>query len=715
MAYEFPAAKINLKGLDAEGINKKLTEYFSAIGDTAVEQLFGSIVSGYQQVGEGLMETAARLIVDKAVVMNILETTGKLIGEVVTETVTRLATAVTKIDLIAISESLIALAGSLDALQESAGKYYEAFYTDAEKQQDLQKNLTEIMTDLELTLPATREGYRALVAATDILTESGQNAYVTLLDAAEMADAYYAALEEGAQRVKDAYADYFSMFGTASEQQASVANELTTILSKLGYALPETRQGFIDLVAYVAGLGESGAAAYLSILEASGLANDYYSYIESANEDALAVAKEIADLYQNFFSAFSTEVEKQAKRAEELSTALLALGYAIPDTRAGFKDLVESVKLLGDSGKDSYLALLNASGTANEYYSYLERASESAAEAASKAATAYENYFASFSADVEKQARLMGELATALSSLGYTLPDTMIGYRLLVESIDQTTDSGKAAYLALIGLSDKVRQYYDYITAAEKERLTGLLETVNDEIDRLSKSVDSLKSARESMALVDEKFAYQKYMEARRQLQLAVEKAEAGQSFELGDDALGLLTEVNQGFFKTATDYQRAYWETYNAITKLENATQDQLTEAEIAAAAIQTEIDLLENQFDVLVQINDSVLAVQKAIETFQTAKSSVPAFQTGGEHRGGWRIVGESGPELEFTGASRIFSGSESKSLFNTTELVAEIKSLRADLNSGNYAIAKNTGKVSKFIERWDGDGLPDTRTTI
>jgi hypothetical protein len=46
---------------------------------------------------------------------------------------------------------------------------------------------------------------------------------------------------------------------------------------------------------------------------------------------------------------------------------------------------------------------------------------------------------------------------------------------------------------------------------------------------------------------------------------------------------------------------------------------------------------------------------------------------------------------------------------------ELVAEIKKLREELQAANYAIAKNTNKSAKVFERWDVDGLPDTRTVV
>jgi len=38
-----------------------------------------------------------------------------------------------------------------------------------------------------------------------------------------------------------------------------------------------------------------------------------------------------------------------------------------------------------------------------------------------------------------------------------------------------------------------------------------------------------------------------------------------------------------------------------------------------------------------------------------------SVPGLATGGMHAGGWRVVGERGPELEATGAARIFNAAD------------------------------------------------------
>lgn len=94
----------------------------------------------------------------------------------------------------------------------------------------------------------------------------------------------------------------------------------------------------------------------------------------------------------------------------------------------------------------------------------------------------------------------------------------------------------------------------------------------------------------------------------------------------------------------------------------------------------------------------------------------NSLPAFASGGMFGGGLRIVGENGPELEATGASRIISNQEIISRFGAGSgneaLVSEIKALRAELRAANVSIAVNTNRTAKVLERFDGNGMPEVR---
>jgi tape measure domain-containing protein len=88
---------------------------------------------------------------------------------------------------------------------------------------------------------------------------------------------------------------------------------------------------------------------------------------------------------------------------------------------------------------------------------------------------------------------------------------------------------------------------------------------------------------------------------------------------------------------------------------------------------------------------------------------------FASGGMHPGGLRLVGENGPELEVTGPSRIWSAEDTRSLLSGggDGTSAEVRALREDLQAIGRALAKNTMETAKLMRRWDGDGMPETRS--
>lgn len=95
-----------------------------------------------------------------------------------------------------------------------------------------------------------------------------------------------------------------------------------------------------------------------------------------------------------------------------------------------------------------------------------------------------------------------------------------------------------------------------------------------------------------------------------------------------------------------------------------------------------------------------------------------AIPGFAMGGDFAGGLRIVGENGPELEATGAARIFSATQTRGMLSggaSSELINEVRALRqevaalrADNQAGQGAIAANTGKVARMMTRQEVDGV-------
>jgi len=188
--YTFSGFTLELKGLTADEISKAISSAVSAIGDTAVSYLFGDILSQYQKVNEGLLETATRIIQDRATIEYWLEKTGQSFNTTTTQA-------------IAFSEALIDIAGSLQDLTDAMQTYYDRFFTDAEKESKLKADLMSGLGTYGYDLPGSRAGYRALVESLNLTTAAGQAAYVALMQMAESADQYYSYLEDAKSRLSE--------------------------------------------------------------------------------------------------------------------------------------------------------------------------------------------------------------------------------------------------------------------------------------------------------------------------------------------------------------------------------------------------------------------------------------------------------------------------------------------------------------------------------
>ena len=92
---------------------------------------------------------------------------------------------------------------------------------------------------------------------------------------------------------------------------------------------------------------------------------------------------------------------------------------------------------------------------------------------------------------------------------------------------------------------------------------------------------------------------------------------------------------------------------------------------------------------------------------------------------HKGGLRLVGENGPELEVTGPARIWNYDQTRNLLagagggmDNGALLVELAALRtevAQLRAATEATAMNTHEFKKQISRWDQEGMPGVRETV
>lgn len=81
--------------------------------------------------------------------------------------------------------ALMAAAGGIQNLAAGASAYYENFYSESEKSASVTKHVSETLASIGLAMPATREGFRALVEAQLKLGEVGAPAVAKLFSVAQ--------------------------------------------------------------------------------------------------------------------------------------------------------------------------------------------------------------------------------------------------------------------------------------------------------------------------------------------------------------------------------------------------------------------------------------------------------------------------------------------------------------------------------------------------
>lgn len=237
--------KIQLSGLSAEDIQKRLEAVFSALGDSMAGALKGLLsdsegsIADFQEAGEGLFQTLLRVATQTVAVSRVLLDMGQSIE------------SLGFLEKARVSENLIELAGGVDAFGQNIGSFIDAFYDDSEKLVMVQGRLSRAFGELGLALPTTREEFRQLVLGLDLSTDSGQQLFTILTSLSQPLDEMFTLQEEvaaGADDAADALRDLRDLLLSIRESITQLEGGDTTIgrfnealLALLAAADAETR------------------------------------------------------------------------------------------------------------------------------------------------------------------------------------------------------------------------------------------------------------------------------------------------------------------------------------------------------------------------------------------------------------------------------------------------------------------------------------------
>lgn len=178
-----PALSFN--EMSGDDIQKELEAIFSQQADLMVQYLVPSMAE-YQKMGEGLYDTLMRVAQEQAVFNAQLDALGMSLGDL---------SAALRID---VAQSIIELMGGVEQFRDLTSQFFSSFYSDADQLDYFSRQISQAFSSMGLSVPATREQFKAMVGAIDVTNESGQELFATLMQLVPTLDEYYKALERQA-------------------------------------------------------------------------------------------------------------------------------------------------------------------------------------------------------------------------------------------------------------------------------------------------------------------------------------------------------------------------------------------------------------------------------------------------------------------------------------------------------------------------------------
>lgn len=336
---------------------------------------------------------------------------------------------------------------------------------------------------------------------------------------------------------------------------------------------------------------------------------------------------------------------------------------------------------------------------------------------ASDMASATGDYFSLFYTKAEQAAAQTAQMARIFESLGLTLPDSITGFRALVEAQDLTTEAGRAAYVALIQLApafaEVIGAAQDAASAAAiaDERLS--LERQLLELQGNTAALRALDLAQldaSNQALQEQIWALQDQQKAADEAAAAAEKLRSAWS-QITDSLLSEVARIRGTMDGGTKSYAQALSE-FNAATNaarsgdqeaaksLPGLSQSLLTAAADAATSAQ-DLARIQGQtaasLEQTVAIINAMAGLSTDTATAAAAASTTPSW---------W----EQFASTQTATATSAANDSATVLIDGLAALKQELSDLRDEQRIASATIASGTSKTARILERVtpDGDAL-------
>lgn len=518
---------------------------------------------------------------------------------------------------------LVELMGGFDSFTQTMEFYYKNFYTEAERTAKATENLNKVFASINVEMPATNQGFRALVESAQAAGDD-----VLLANLLKLAPAFMQ-IADTAQ--------------IASQKILEERNALMQELAQLSGQTTEIRR------TEVATTNEYNQVL-LNHVNAVKSAKDVYTSAQKATDAA--------------FDALQRAVDKQKQ--------------TVNDNLSGLKSIFDFLQI-----------------QINELLGITTRSRASAWDYINQAASGI-------------IAPEQNNLISAVSSIreGFTTSQYKTAFDM------QRDRAVLAGQLSKISLKTS-----DQISIAEQQliELDGILENAQKQLD----AARGIQSSVENGTLT-----------------VSNALANLGNALAAEIRSLGSLSGLTSTTLPTEAQWRREQVTgLYNTILErapeevgLQNWAESNLSIAEIAKGIE----DSQENRAQEVSRMYQSILGRQAESTGLSAWVSSglslseikagikgseearLRGFAEGGYYPGGLAMVGENGPELiNFSDPGMVYNATQtSRILTGGEDVVVEIRNLREENKVQSRALVNLQNRMTRLLERWDGDGLPEER---
>ncbi|MCQ9423486.1 hypothetical protein NRB16_08120 [Pseudomonas sp. LJDD11] len=578
----------------------------------------------------------------------------------------------------------------VNALNELVNGYYQVFFSEGERFQDLEKTLRGTFLGFNMEFPDTREAYRKIVEDIDVTTIAGQSMFATMMGLATSADAYFSTLEEGAS-------NYYDLFTTDSQKSLDQIAATRAAFTALGVELPATRDAFIAMVEAAKKGQVTGKATADALMALATSADAAYQTLQGqlVNNANAAFAT-----LQRSINAQKTSVNDMITTARESASGLTsisnALGNAMKALRGDSDEAVKMLRAQAQATVVSALAIAKAGGSLSGFEGL-----EDALSVISDNDTSLYGSLEDFSREQGRNANLVAEL-NGLTGKQLTASDkTIKALEDQLKGLDEQLLFAQSQLDALNGVDNSVKSVADAIkdmnasVVAAIASITGKISPQNAGV-----LIDSIYKDKLGRPADDGGKAYWQDQLASGNLNAgnitgaitnaaAIEAAYKAAGIAMNDGAAYWATQLTTGAL-TPAQLQEAVRNAALANGQLPKYATGGL----IAGPGTGTSDSILARLS------NGEYVMSADAVRMFGTGlldqmnAGRLPGFSTGGG-------VGETGPVLQITRPAQIYAGQQGQGQggqgAGDAAAVAELRALRDEIRSGLAVLNAHAKKTS------------------